>query len=268
MTEGSRRVPGGLLLIAAVLAVVGGLFFVLRPGSDDPNLLADDDFDGTVDEGWGDAPLGGRWSLSGTKADYVVLPGAARVTVPEVGLTRRAVLQGVTERDVEVFFRVKVDTPASGRGSFVYAILRHLEGEHEFRAKLRFAKDGAVYAGVTQRIGDDERDLSREKRVPDVTYTPGLQLTVRVRVDGDPGAILVKVWRSTIDEPKLWLMRSNARRGASGPGSVGVQAYVSNTSAKVPVTFTFERFEARRVIAPGPSNSPVEGSSSPVGAGS
>ncbi|MEJ7696269.1 MAG: hypothetical protein WKF78_06540 [Candidatus Limnocylindrales bacterium] len=184
------------IIAAAIVAIV-----VLRPQDLAPDALLLDQFDRTVSDGWGEDPHAGRYAVSGTRADYGVASGAATIVVPEAGFTRSALLSGVNERDVELAFRVSMDTPSTEAGSYIYGIMRHADPEHEYRAKIRLSPDGGVYVAVTALVGAKERELSPETRILDLKYAVGTGLDVRARVDGEPATIRVKVWPEGTTEP-------------------------------------------------------------------
>ncbi len=247
---GRRVLPFILAIIAAAIVAI----VVLRPQDLAPDALLLDQFDRTVSDGWGEDPHAGRYAVSGTRADYGVASGAATIVVPEAGFTRSALLSGVNERDVELAFRVSMDTPSTEAGSYIYGIMRHADPEHEYRAKIRLSPDGGVYVAVTALVKAKERELSPETRIPDLKYAVGTGLDVRARVDGEPATIRVKVWPEGTTEPAAWTVRSNAPAALlPKPGTIGVQVYVSKTSTALPVTFTFGSFNARRLIAPAAS---------------
>lgn len=250
--------PGNrtLAVVLAIAAVAAVGILVLRPTEPSADILAMDRFDRTVTEGWGESPRGGDYVISGTRANYSIARRTGVIVVPEAGITRSALLSAVTASDVELSFRVAMDSPVTGGGSFIYGILRHVDAQHEYRAKVRLAPDGSVYVGVTFVIGTEERDLSPEERVPDLAYVVGTSLDIRARVEGDPATIRVKVWPATQTEPTAWTMRANAGAGLLvAPGKIGVQVYVSQESTALPVAFTFKSLDARLLAAPGSSGS-------------
>lgn len=251
MTQASR---GTLAVVLALAAAVVGAILVIGSMEPSPETLVMDRFERTVAEGWGESPLGGDYVVSGTRADYSVMRSKGLIIVQAAGITRSARLRYVVARDVDLSFRVSMDTSPTAGGSFAYGIVRHTDPQHEFRAKVRFAPGGGLFVGVTALVGTGERELSPEVRLPDLTYVPGTSIEVRARVEGDPATIRVKVWPANQTEPTAWAMRANAPAGLlAAPGNVGVQVYVSQESTALPVAFSFNRVEARELTMPGDS---------------
>lgn len=266
MAGAPSAVRNRLPLVLALLASAAVALLILRPGELGPDVLAMDSFDRTVADGWAGDGQAGLWALSGTRADYHVTGGTGVIVVPQAGLTRTALLNSIVERDVDVTFSFSLDKEASAAGSYVYAIMRHSDPQHEYRAKVRFAAGGGVYLGATATLASQERELSPETRVSGLAYVPGLILSLRARLEGDPAALRIKLWPSSSAEPVAWTMRANApRRLLDAPGSVGLQVYVSKSSAGLPVTFTFGQFDARRLASPSGSGGSARPGSSASG---
>ncbi len=223
-----------------------------------PDVVVRDRFDRSVAEGWGPASYGGSFVLSGTKSDYTVTAGAGVMAVPGAGVARRALVQDALVRDADLSFRVGLESPPTGGGSFVYGVLRQNAGVGEYRAKIRFAPTGAVYIGMTAIEGDRERPLGEEFRVPELSYSIGSMLNIRCRIEGaEPATIRLKVWSTDQPEPVGWNLRADDNGiGLDQPGSLGVQGYASRTTSTFPVRFLFDDLEARSLpdSAAGPAS--------------
>lgn len=245
-----RLLRGGALAAGLVLLVALAAWSAAPP----EDVVAYDRFDRTVAEGWEDAPRGGRWRLSGTRADYTVGAEGATVVIPEAGPTRTAVLPEVDAADIETSFLVRLASPPMGGSAYVYPVLRRQEGVGELRAKLRIAPDGALYLGLTTIRAGQEREIVPEERIEEPVWTPGTGLWLRTRIEGAPAVVRIRVWTEGTTEPVAWTMRKNLAADAVPPsGSVGVQVYVSTQHTAFPFTFRIRSFEARG-IATGPGN--------------
>jgi hypothetical protein len=217
-------------------------------------VVASDTFSRSVTASWGSADIGGAYSTYSNKADYNVAGGAGTMRLPQAQATRRTILNGVSERDLDVTFRLKVGQlpTAGGSGQYVYLILRHQASGAEYRAKVRFAPAGGVYLGASFSNNGElpgETALAPEVRVPGLSTVANAFFRLHVQFVGtDPTTLRVKTWRDGTSEPLAWqYTATSSRAGLQQPGALGLMAYVSLPAANAPVTFGFDDLLATQV---------------------
>ena len=117
----------------------------------------DDSFGRTSTNTWGSAPTGGTYTLGGNAADYDVTGGFGTISMPAPGATRSALLN-VSATEVDFSFRVRSDKAAVGGNQYLYGVVRR-NGANEYRVKLRFAPNGAVFVGASTVINNVETNI-------------------------------------------------------------------------------------------------------------
>ena len=217
--------------------------------------MADDIFERTETASWGSASVGGTYSLSGTAADFGVADGSGRMVVATAGASRGAILTDVSVRDVDVRVRLATDRPVTGSGQFAYIVLRRVNADEEYRAKVRLASDGGIHLQVTRVERGTEVALGPEVRHA-VTLEPGEYLGMRARISGaNPTSISLRAWADDVPEPTSWATSVfDSAPSLQVAGAIGLRAYVSRSATNVPVTFSFDDFVAS---PPAPTGAPA-----------
>ena len=129
-----------------------------------------------------------------------VAGGAAVLTVG-AGNNTGAYLAGVSATDVDVRTTVSLSaTPTGGSGALVYVTGRRV-GTDQYRGRLQVLPTGAVGVALIREVGGVETVLGNVT-VPGLTYTPGMQLEVRLRVTGSGTTGLeLSVWQAGAPAP-------------------------------------------------------------------
>jgi hypothetical protein len=218
---------------------------VLTPtGSTAP--FASDAFARTLASGWGSANTGGVWTI-GTAARYSVGGGAGSI-ITKAGETNSAVLQAISSSDTDFKGTFSTDKLASGNGSYVTLIGRRVGANREYQARLRVRADGSVAIQLGLLNGSATIAVLRPEVVPSgLTVAGGRSVTARFQVTGTlPTTVRLKVWPTGTAEPTAWqLTTTDSAAALQGPGSVGVQMYVSGSSTVTPVTLKVSNFSAQ-----------------------
>jgi hypothetical protein len=211
------------------------------------NVFAADAFGRSQTTGWGNADLGGAYSLQGDAANYAVGNGAATMAFASSNSTRSALLNTVSQRDVDITFRVSVDKPAAGANYFIYAVARR-NTNNEYRPRVIFNADGSVSVGASVLVGGSETRLGSPV-VTGLTQAAGQFIWVRAQVTGaNPTTIQVKAWADGQAEPAAWQFSvTDAQAAVQGAGAVGLRIYVPGAVSTAPVMFSFDDYS---VIAP------------------
>ncbi len=245
-----RRLSAVALVVASIVAAVGAL--AAPAASAAQGAYAVDTFSRTVANGWGTADTGGAWSLSGTAANFHVASGVATMNQPTVGVGQSARLLSATSATTNALVDLKVSKAGTGSGNYVRVIGRRVSTNNEYRGRVRFAANGAVYAAVTKLPGTStEAVVGTEVAVAGLTYNAATTYRVRVVVTGaNPSTIQVKVWNATQAEPAAFAVtRTDSQSGLQAAGSLGIQTALSATSTNAPVLFTFDNLSASPINA-------------------
>ena len=209
--------------------------------------LAQDGFGRTVVNGFGNADMGGNWSVSGGNANFAVNNGGAKISTAK-GVQLSAVLGAVSSTSTDTQVKVSLDKLADGGGFFATVVGRRVSGAGDYFAKIWISRSGALTLDLKSKVGGSETTL-RSITVPGLTYTAGMQLQVRFQVTGtSPTVLRAKVWNTAGAEPADWLASaSDATSGLQSVGSVGLITYLSGSATNGPVTLTLKDWLTTRV---------------------
>jgi hypothetical protein len=214
----------------------------------DPGIYASDGFSRTVSTGWGTAAAGGAYTIQGTTADYSVNGSAGTINVAPA-MNRSAILNGVSQADVDLSFRFAVNKLSVGGQEYVYGVVRRVSSTTEYRTKARVAPSGAVYVQATAVVGGVETSIGSETLVTGLTAAPGNFLWMRAQVSGaSPTTIKIRVWADGTAEPSTWQVTGTDSASAlQVAGAIGVRAYVSSTVTNGPILVTFDDLRAAKI---------------------
>ena len=207
-----------------------------------PVAFVEDAFERSVSGGWGVADTGGSWSTSGTSSSYEVSGGTGRVTLNQ-GQGRTASLDSVSSVDTDLQVGVSLDEPSTGGGVFV-SVLGRAVGSTDYRAKVQFRNDGSVRLDLVRQAG--AQILLDREYVSGLTYVPGDQLLVRLRVVGtSPTQLQAKVWLAGSPEPGWQVEATDDSAALQSVGSVGLLSYLSGSATTAPITVSYDDVVAR-----------------------
>jgi PKD repeat protein len=209
-----------------------------------PTQIAWDDFNRTVNNGFGTAELGGAWTTSGTTSNFAVSGGNATIRMA-TGSGPGVYLNSVSARDVELNSTVSYDKARTGGGAYTSFIVRR-SGNTDYRAVVR-----TTATAVTVQI---QRTVSGTATVlgSTVTLTGGALAandTVNVKfqaVGNGTTTLRAKVWRSTDTEPTAWTVTTTDGTAAlQNAGGVGLYSYLSGSATNGPIVARFASFEVK-----------------------
>ncbi|MDO8121479.1 PKD domain-containing protein, partial [Isoptericola sp. b490] len=197
-----------------------------------PTELATDTFGRTLATGWGDAEVGGSWSVLASSSYYSVDGTSGLQVIPRAGATLGAFLESVSADAVDLTAKVAVDQAQTGGGTYLSLVGRQV-GSSSYSGRVRLLSTGSV---LVQIVRDSTSVASAV--VPGMTYTPGDLIAVRVRVAGtSPTTISARAWPAGDTEPTDWLVQTTDSTAAlQMPGYLGLMAYLSGSSTSVPTT--------------------------------
>jgi len=266
LTYSATNLPGGISINSSTGVVSGtlsatssGIYNVTLTVSDgnltatdtftwtvnEPSALTvyvDDTFARTVSNGWGSAPVGGTYTITGTAADFSVGSGRGSMTTPSAG-SLRSTLIGPSVADVDISFSVAANKTATGTHQFVYAVARR-NGNNEYRAKMRFDTDGNVYVGASTVINNAETNIGNMVVVPGLSHPANAIIHLRAQVSGaNPTTIRVRAWADGSAEPSTWnYTQTNSNASLQGAGLLGLRTYIASATTNAPVTFSFDDY--------------------------
>jgi PKD repeat protein len=208
-------------------------------------VLAADEFDRSVTGGLGTAGVGGAWTASAGATRQSVAASAARFAMT-AGTNTGSFLGSVARTDADVRTTLSLSGVPTGGGANVYVIGRRVAANQEYRGRVRILADGSVRVAVVRMSGSTTDVLvGSEVLVAGLTYKPGMELNVRVRVSGTGTTQLAAtVWAVGSAEPATpTVSRTDSTAELQAAGSVGLTAYLSG-SATAPVELRFAGFSA------------------------
>ena len=208
---------------------------------------ASDQFARTVSSGWGTAPTGGSWTLSGGATNFSVANGLGQMKLT-AGLGISAYLNSVSAPGTDTRYALSLDKFPTDAYATAYG--RRVSGQGAYASKVRINSSGAVSLGLTRLPGTGaEVSIQAAATIPGLTYGLGDVLNVRTQVTGtSPTTIRAKVWKVGTTEPSTWQRSvTDSTAGLQTSGSVGLNSYLSSGAANAPVTV---RYDDLSVIPP------------------
>ncbi|MFB7251395.1 PKD domain-containing protein [Microbacterium sp. NPDC056234] len=201
----------------------------------DPAATASDDFERTVTGGWGNADVGGTWSvLYGSAAAASVSDGAGRLALA-AGSTRNLMLNSAAIRDVELSVDFSLDAAPAAGSTYVGVVARSGATE-SYIVRSWLHANGSVWI-VIQR----GNTVLKSYPVPGITRAGGDAFSLKVRVAGaDATTIEAKLWRAGTPEPATWQTTASDPAGLAA-GAVGVHANRSSAATSTALV-TVDRF--------------------------
>jgi PKD repeat protein len=217
-----------------------------------PAPFVSDSFNRTVSNGLGTADVGGAWTLVGTASNFAVAPGAAALTLRTAGTQLSAYLGATTRTDTDLNLTLATDKVADGGGLYLSVVGRRISLNNEYFARVRVYSTGSVRISLAALNGTSTATtIQPEIALPGITYTPGLQLTVRLQVTGTgPTTLRLKVWPASGSEPAAWQMSATDTTATlQAPGATGLTAYLSSSATNAPVVLRMSALTARPTTA-------------------
>jgi hypothetical protein len=206
--------------------------------------VVNDSFTREMGNGWGNADVGGAYTMFGSSGSFSV-DGALGHMLVGAGVTRGALLDSISRRDVDIKFRVKPDKPAMGGKSFVYAVARKI-GSNEYRPRVIFNPDGTVSVNASILVNGVETSLGTPVVAPGVNQSSFVWFRAQV-TGSNPTTIRVKAWQAGSSEPAGWqFTTTNSNSACQSAGGVGLRVYVNSAATNAPIDW---RFDDYRVIA-------------------
>ena len=128
--------------------------------------FADDAFNRTVANGWGNADVGGPWTATGKAAGFSVSSGTALLK-PTIGGTLTPVLGSTSSDDTDLTTTFSSDQGATGGGLYLFVTGRRVSVGNEYRARLRLTPTNTLaltYQQARRRHRDIHQHAARAAR--------------------------------------------------------------------------------------------------------
>ena len=209
-----------------------------------PQFLARDLFQRVLASGWGQADVGGAWTVTGSAANYSVANGVGSLRASSPGATATATLDSVNQTSSDLRATVTIDKAQTGGGTFLTFMGRRIGATNDYRGRVKFLASGEISMTVARLLGGTETTISGGK-IAGLTHSPGQRLNVRLQVTGtSPTTLRIKVWRASDPEPSGWSFQGTDSSAAlQVPGSVGASVYLSGSATNAPVVVTIDDLE-------------------------
>jgi hypothetical protein len=172
------------------------------------------------------------------------------------------VAQGVT--DQQVLVRVATDKQATGRGQSAVVIARQAN-RAEYRAGVRFLRDGRVEAHLARHVNGVRSDLVAPAVLSGLRHSPGTRYSLLVEVRGTSPAVLrLKVWAAGTQQPAKWMVTAKDGAPALRAGRTALRFGVLRTASNTPVRFDYADVEVSATSGPVPSEPAPVPTATPV----
>jgi PKD repeat protein len=201
------------------------------------NILARDEFDRTLTGSWGQADVGGDWTLRGASTRFSVAGSAGRLQIP-VSTALYSDLNGVSSQSARLTAEFSLDKIAAG--AYISLIGRQV-GSDFYVARLVPQTNGQVRLYLLRGSGTG---IGAATFVPDFPMVAGEHYRASIEVRGtSPTTVSAKVWRASSPEPTAWQRTAtDSAAGLQTRGRVGVFGYLpSAASGSSPVTLSFHQ---------------------------
>jgi len=180
-----------------------------RPGGPTPGargpaiVVALDDFDRSVDGGWGSAELGGDYAATG-RGTLSVEEGTAFAHLA-AGDAGTVALSTFAVHDAALEYAVSLERlPADGE-VIIYAVLRLNADGAAYWLALHVTAAGDVYAGVESLVDGRARRIGASVLIPTTAGVAPPTLRVRAEAIGDdPTTLRIRAWSDGQPEPAAW----------------------------------------------------------------
>lgn len=206
-------------------------------------VLARDGFDRQISRGWGDADLGGPWSLDSYATSRAHVADSMGQLSVEAGRWIRAQLPGVSSIDSLASVQISLDKGQDLGGFYGNLIGRAVPGAGDYQLKYYRSENGGMQIFL-QRVQGTETTLAMAT-LASIGFQPGDRLNLKLKVSGtSPTTLAAKVWKEGSAEPLDWqLTAQDSAPAMQQAGALGLRHYLSGASTNGPVTVQYHDIE-------------------------
>ncbi len=198
------------------------------------SLLASDQFNRTVTNGWGNATTGGTWTVSGTAANYSVSGGRGLMRLPK-GSGTTANLAALSKMGTDTTMSFAIGKAPTGGAVYLTTAARKV-GTNFYASKLAVSPSGKVTAYLIRSAAGAQTVIGAA--VLPVVHDFSTPIRVEFLVTGKGTTNLkLKAWKDGQSVPVAWALSATDTTAAlQTPGSTAFSGYLSSTSTIAPVT--------------------------------
>lgn len=230
------------------------VFFAASPiasRAQGPDTYAADLFARTVTNNWGNADLGGAYSIAHNASDFAVHDSVGWIQLPD---KNRKVSLDVSARDINSSVRMRIDKRPIG-GSQTLSMYVRKVGSNSYVGRLRLAPNGRIFMNAGKQIGAKTHYFGKDIAITGVTYTPNQYVFLKMQVTGaNPTTIRVRSWLLGQIEPTTWNAEiTDTTAELQQAGGLGLRVSANKKVTNFPFVFGFDDL---RVTAALPSVPP------------
>lgn len=201
-----------------------------------------DEFDRIRTASWGEADIGGPWTITGGAASAASVSNGRAKFELLAGSTRIAMLShsSVQEYSANVEFSTDVE-PGSGAAYADVVVRDNGAGTYLVRTWLR--PDGSIWL-----VAQNGTAVLRTSPVADLTYEAGGPFLLKLEVTGtDATQIRARLWNAESAEPSVWhLSVQDDSPELQGTGSFGLRGSRAS-AASSPATIAFHQLRVEAI---------------------
>lgn len=189
--------------------------------------LATDSFERTATAGWGDAEIGGAWTVS-PASRFSVADGAGVIAMDKAGSTSSASFAGVSSTSTTVDADYTYTETLTGGGAYTTVNARQTAAG-SYGVKVRATSSGTLLVSLVRKVGATETSLGSTSVKG---WTAGEPIHVSVTADGTGTTNLAaSVWLGDTAPDVAMLTATDSTEGLQVAGAVGVTEYLSAGAA-------------------------------------
>lgn len=214
---------------------------------------ARDDFGRTSPDTWGDADVGGTYTIKeGTTTEFDVASGRGTILVGGVFQGKQIALDSVSQQDVDMKYRGQANKLATGTDAYVTWMLqgRRISGQDtRYLGFLRALVDGTPQIRISRVVAGVSTELVAWTTVPG-SVTANTDWWLRFQLEGvSPTTLRVKAWPDGGSEPDWQGTTTDSTAALQAAGAVGIQAFNSPGITNNPVIYSFDEYRVSAISA-------------------
>lgn len=204
-----------------------------------------DSFSRTTANGWGTADSGQSWSHTGTLSNWSTDGTSGKHSFPAANVAQIAVIAADKLIDVDGQFTCSVPAVMTGASTVVGAIVRYVDANNYYMLACEFDPAGALTAKIRKLVAGVSTTMATLSPIPSLTYIANQKMRVRVQADGP--ALLIKIWADGGAEPAAWTLTASDSTFPDA-GQIGYYLWrvVGNTNAS-PLVLSIDSLEVEAI---------------------
>lgn len=204
-----------------------------------------DDYARTVANGWGNAPTGQAYAVTGTASDYAVAAGVATQLNTAVNSLHAAVIDlGSSDQDFTWDCRLAIGS-AVGAEARHWIAARYADANNYYAAVLALTATGTVVLSLARRLAGILSIFPGQAVTVGTGHVGGDTWRVRPQIFGS--TFQARAWPASDVEPGQWPVSVTDTAITSGTSIAALSRLEMGNTNTLPVTFTFDNLT---VISP------------------